>query len=455
MYIPGDVVMNGVYPVHMPGMEPLTCGMLYKNGAMLVEAMKWTIENVNNKNILNGVTLGGLALDDCFTAFKGLHEVTSVRRHGMTVKDSNGNALDPATIDGYHGGYLTTFVLPLAKLMNEIKRPQIAINPTSSEGHDYPYLIYMTYGTDKIIKAYILMLKKLGWHYIQAVHDPDTFSRSFVKDFKEMAGKHGICVVASYEISSDMTGSDIVDKLRRQSTVQPVLAITREVMLNQIFNSLKSQNSSGQFNMITLVSKSSNSFMGYQDVAKGTINIGYRMPDIPEFIQHLSMLTANSAGVTNPWFSSWFEVLYNCSLDATSMRTYTTVCDRNRNVGAAPGMSYPSSVTSAIYGIYAFAFGLHETLKEYCGVNYIGVCGDYRNAADRGERLVEKIKAITFNVDGKTNIQFKNGEINFPLEYYFWNGPNSAWIKVGKLLSLWVQNKLFICMHSTVSCATI
>jgi hypothetical protein len=35
---------------------------------------------------------------------------------------------------------------------------------------------------------------------------------------------------------------------------------------------------------------------------------------------------------------------------------------------------------------------------------------------------VEKIKAITFNVDGKTNIQFKNGEINFPLEYYFWNG---------------------------------
>jgi hypothetical protein len=66
----------------------------------------------------------------------------------------------------------------------------------------------MTYGTDKIIKAYILMLKKLGWHYIQAVHDPDTFSRSFVKDFKEMAGKHGICVVASYEISSDMTGSD-------------------------------------------------------------------------------------------------------------------------------------------------------------------------------------------------------------------------------------------------------
>jgi hypothetical protein len=79
--------------------------------------------------------------------------------------------------------------------------------------------------------------------------------------------------------------------------------------------------------------------------------------------------------------------------------------DRNRNVGAAPGMSYPSSVASAIYGIYAFAFGLHETLKEYCGVNYIGVCGDYRNAADRGERLVEKIKAITFNVDGKTNIQ--------------------------------------------------
>jgi hypothetical protein len=71
------------------------------------------------------------------------------------------------------------------------------------------------------------------------------------------------------------------------------------------------------------------------------------------------------------------------------MRTYTTVCDRNRNVGTAPGMSYPSSVTSAIYGIYAFAFGLHETLKEYCGVNYIGVCGDYRNAADRGERLVE------------------------------------------------------------------
>ncbi|VDI31801.1 Hypothetical predicted protein, partial [Mytilus galloprovincialis] len=106
MYLHGDVIMNGVYPVHMGGKEPLSCGDLYKNGAMLVEAMRWTISQANSQNLLKGVTLGGLALDDCFSSLKSIHEVTAIHRHNMPIMDSNGNDLDPDSIDGYHGGSL-------------------------------------------------------------------------------------------------------------------------------------------------------------------------------------------------------------------------------------------------------------------------------------------------------------------------------------------------------------
>ncbi|XP_052073187.1 uncharacterized protein LOC127711238 isoform X3 [Mytilus californianus] len=432
MYLHGDVIMNGVYPVHMGGKEPLTCGDLYKNGAMLVEAMRWTISQANSQNLLRGVTLGGLALDDCFSSLKSIHEVTAIRRHNMPIMDSSGNDLDPDSIDGYHGGYLTGLVLPLAKLINTIKRPQIAINPTSTDNGEYPYLIHMLYGVDKLIEAYILMLKKVGWNYVQVVYDSDDFAMSFVSKFKEMAGKHGICIVASYEFSTGMTGNDMVEKLRKHSTVHPVLTISMESQINKILGSLKSQNAGDQFNMLTFIlGQSSDNFDGYQDIAMGTINIKYRMPDIAAFRQYLSNLTPNTAGSANPWFPQWYETLFNCSLDTSNMRQFTSVCNKNTNVGSAPGLFYHSSVTSAIYGIYAFVFGLHGTLIEMCGQNYNGVCANYRNGANKGDKLVEKIKSVVFNVDGLTNIQFSNGEINFPLEYYYWSGPTSAWIKVG------------------------
>lgn len=429
MYIPGDVVVSGLYPIHLSGTKPLTCGDLYRDGAMLVEALRWTIRQVNSQNILKGVTLGGLVIDDCFSILKSLHEVTAIQRREMEVKDSNGNVLDPDTVDGYHGGFQTSLVLPVAELMKEIKRPQIAINPTSTEGKNYPYLIYTLYGVDKLVQAYVLMLKKVGWHHVQAIYDPDQFSRSYIKKFKEIAGKHGICLVASYELNSMMTGNDIVRKLQQYSTVQPVLTLTSEPKINGILASLKSLNGSGQFNLMTLLlGKTYNSFQGYKDVAMGTINIGYKKPDISVFRNYLSTLTPNTAGNTNPWFSEWYEHLYNCSLDSADMRKYTTVCDRDRSVGSAPDLVYHSSVTSAILGLRAYAFGLHNTLIELCGSSYNGLCVNFTNGANKGERLVEYIKKVSFLFDGKTSIKFNGGEINLPLEYYNWN--SSSWVKV-------------------------
>jgi hypothetical protein len=70
--------------------------------------------------------------------------------------------------------------------------------------------------------------------------------------------------------------------------------------------------------------------MDNQEKTEGAIKNGqFRKPGNTWYTKDEDKQHTNSAGITNPWFSSWFEVLYNCSLDATNMRTYTTVCDRN------------------------------------------------------------------------------------------------------------------------------
>ena len=63
---PGDVVINGIFSLHEMGRSKFTCGELISTvHPLYLEAMIYAVRQANANNLLNGVSLGGLGIDDC------------------------------------------------------------------------------------------------------------------------------------------------------------------------------------------------------------------------------------------------------------------------------------------------------------------------------------------------------------------------------------------------------
>ena len=63
---PGDIVINGIFSLHEMGRSKFSCGELISSvHPLYLEAMIYAVRRVNADNLLNGVSLGGLGIDDC------------------------------------------------------------------------------------------------------------------------------------------------------------------------------------------------------------------------------------------------------------------------------------------------------------------------------------------------------------------------------------------------------
>ena len=65
IYLPGDIVLGGLFPIHEAGRNGTQCGKIKANqGVQRMVAMLYALDEVNqNSEILPGITLGAQILD--------------------------------------------------------------------------------------------------------------------------------------------------------------------------------------------------------------------------------------------------------------------------------------------------------------------------------------------------------------------------------------------------------
>lgn len=416
LYVPGDIIINGVFSVHDQGTGWLTCGDFNNDadsGIQFLEGMVYALNEINQQSLLQGVSLGALGFDDCRSKILGSHFVTQVQTGDNVITDDNDNVLERRTVEAYIGADNTDLTLPLSNLMNTIKRPLLGYNAMSSDLADDPYYLYMSQSNRLYMKAFVLLLKRLGWQYVQTVRDGSTEARNAIEEFRMIAADHGICVVASYEMGADM--GDLLTRLEGQSSVTPVLVVSPTEELLNLLREVNTQNKEGRFVFMAPVSRFENIFQGSENLVEGLITLDVQRPDLSAFRGYLSSLRVGTY-TTNPWFGEWLENVFKCSLDANNMRGYTTTCTAAVDVTSATDFRLNINSYATIYAVYAIAHGLQATLQYYCGVGYNKVCGDFMNAANKGKVLVEMIEKSSFTVGGLT-IQFHDGQAILPLEY--------------------------------------
>ncbi|KAK3084395.1 hypothetical protein FSP39_012853 [Pinctada imbricata] len=388
MYVPGDIVINGLFSLHFQGMAPLSCGLFdngMRPGVQYMEAMFYAINRINtyfraiDSTFLRGVSLGGLAFDDCMDASLGSHLVT------------------------------------------ENKKPLMGYAATSSELEDYEYYRYMLLGNKELLKALVLMIKRLGWHYVQVVQSPGGYFDTMYTDFRTIAAEEGICVVANHMFMEKGDMAHVIEKLKGHSSVKPVVLLANVNHIKSFLMKVDEMNVEGHFHYLLTMGKTEESaYQGLGNVTNGLLTVDIPGPDVTGFRQYLEGLRPTQY-MTNPWFNEWYEIAMNCSLDASNMRSFGVVCNDPVNTPITTKVDVMRAVFPAIFGVYALSTALHETLLHYCGSTYNGICADFMNAADKGKIMLDKIDNTVMNYNG-VSFMFKDKMVNFPVSFYNYGG---------------------------------
>ena len=84
--IPGDIMIGGLMMVHERD-ENRTCGKIMPQGGLqATEAMLYTLDEINRRNIIPGVKLGARIKDDCDRDIYGLEQSLDFIRGKMSTE---------------------------------------------------------------------------------------------------------------------------------------------------------------------------------------------------------------------------------------------------------------------------------------------------------------------------------------------------------------------------------
>lgn len=394
------------------------------------EAMLYAIQQVNSKGILKNVRLGGLGFDDCMSPVLGKLLVTEVHQRRRTIVDaSKNNTLNPNTIDAYMGAEALFNTLPLASLMNDLERPLLGYFASSTKLKEYPYYRYIFPSSYYTLKAVVLMLKRLGWNYVQVVQSNDEYHDIAFKDFKMLAAEEGICVVSRFSFWEDGDMMDAFNNLKHDMNVRPVFILANSTDLRSFLTTVKTSSGGGMFHFFSHLTENQH-VTGIEDIADGLWTVHADPLDMSGFIQHLSGLQPLTY-TANPWFKELYEHAYSCSLDASNMRSYQTVC-ADSNLNPITNKLNTIAVTQAVFpvvaAVHAAAYAIDETLKHYCGPGYSGICSNFQTAANKGQVLLQKLDEVTFEVEPGKVFRMKDESANFLIKYH--NFKNGGFVEV-------------------------
>ncbi|KAK6192475.1 hypothetical protein SNE40_003935 [Patella caerulea] len=428
VFIDGDIIVTGVFSIHKTGVSPLTCGQ-YDNGSrsglQFMEGMIYALNQVVRQNMLPGVKLGGLAFDDCSSSILATTILSQVKQGSLVIKDSNGNRLDPRKLDVYQASQTSALTFPIAELMNTFKRPLVAYSSYDEDLLDYEYYTRMSYGVGGEFRAIVMMLKHLGFHYVQLVYTDHEYFIKGNKEFRKIAAAEGICVVTT--IMAEADSGKTIDKLRMNRGVKAVVLNLGVTNNKDFLDGVKNRNASGEFALFGThnFGKDEAVVKGREDAANGVISVGFKHSSLIDYTNYLKGLRVGTQSLINPWFTEWYQQIHQCYIGSTNPQGFVSPCNNIQTNDITNSTNFVLSyfTETNIHAIYVIAKAIDMTLSNICGVNYQGVCGEFQNDPNKGIKLLENIKKVSINAENADYIvRFNGKEVDQPFIFYNYDG---------------------------------
>lgn len=385
IYTPGDVVIAGLLRAHESGSEPVSCGDMSQWGLGQAVTFNYAIRQAKTMlpGILNGISLGGLAIDDCDHPMLGRQFLNSLLGGRYIIRDQHGQLVDRFSVKAAVSDFSTDDkTSTLADGLKPFKIPMLALGPhdTMRPGmkEKHPSLSWAAPADDKLTMAIAALLAKNSWSYVQTVNSPTSSGRELVRTLRYATSWYKTCLTASYEIGEDGGYADIIAKIESKPSAPVVVFFTTMEESRGLLQAIRDTNVPRKFVIIATDSWGSyaEAVDGLSNIAHGTITFAPESHESQDFKTWLRTLNPRTA-YDVPGFKELYQMVKRCYIDAEAKDEYDNECD-NSNIVDGTGLHFGPEMFQMINSVFAVSKSLDKTLKYFCGASYSGVCSRFR-----------------------------------------------------------------------------
>ena len=380
-------------------------------GYQTLEAFQFAIEEVNKKkgqfkDILPGVTIGGVGLDSCSSDVRAGNLVSNIN-NGLFKLEKRGITVNPNEIFAYIGGPTSDSSIYLSRILRTLQLPQISYAATSVQLNDrdrYSFFLRTVPADDKLVEAMTNFLNQNDIRYVQVVHTANNYGIRGSEVFNRIAEEQRICVAqtisfADKGISLADSANNIVSVLLEKPLANTIVIFAQPLYINELLKAINREPLAIQrkyrFVGASQWGKTWEAVRNVEHIAENSVSMAIQNSDIYEFNEYLKVKTLANHG-HNPWFGEYYEKIFNCYLTEKKGDLFRPCRSSSQSVVSAREYVQDDSVLNVINSVFATALALDQTLKQVCGANYTGVCGAFKGQQTKGSLLLDNLKKVKF-----------------------------------------------------------
>ncbi|BFG05990.1 metabotropic glutamate receptor 2 [Drosophila madeirensis] len=445
----GDVILGGLMMVHSRE-DSITCGpIMPQGGIQALEAMLYTLDQVNKQQLLPNVTLGAHLLDDCDKDTYGLEmAVDFIKGSISNIDDAEYHCNKTQVrkvISGVVGAASSVTSIQVANLLRLFRIPQVSYFSTSPELSNKQRFEYFsrTIPSDHYqVKAMVEIVMRMGWSYVSIIYEESNYGIKAFEELEELLARHNICIaikeklVKDSGVAEDIAYDNIVLKLLTKPRARGAIIFGSDQEVRQVMRAVRRANATGSFSWIGSDGWSARNLVSddYEPEVEGTLSVQPQANPVRGFEEYFLNLTVEN-NQRNPWFVEFWEDHFQCRYPgstSTPYNNYTKQCTTKERL-SRQNTDFEDQLQFVSDAVMAFAYALRDMHHDLCG-GRPSLCDAMKPT--KGADLLKYLRKVQFkglsgdhfrfdvNGDGPARyniIHFKQSQIG---QYH--------WVKVGE-----------------------
>uniref|UniRef100_A0A0P5YKL2 Metabotropic glutamate receptor n=2 Tax=Daphnia magna TaxID=35525 RepID=A0A0P5YKL2_9CRUS len=412
----GDIILGGLFPVHVKG-EKTPCGSaVYNRGIQRLEAMLFAVDQINSEGkLLPGIRLGVNVVDTCSRDTYALNRSLEFIRASLNAMDhstslssaASGSAAsfqcrDGSTprdrrppsqqtkglgpVFGVVGGSYSSVSIQVANLLRLFRIPQISPASTAkvlSDKSRFEFFARTVPPDDYQAITLVDLVERFNWTYISTVASEGSYGESGIEVVHREAGARNICIALAERVSStadERVFDSIIRNLYRKPFARAVVLFTRADDARGLLAAAKRLSITSHFIWVASDGwgRQHKLVEGLEDVAEGALTVDLESKSVPGFDDYMLSLTPSN-NQRNPWYGDYWQEVHGCLLphnqhhpQSTSAHddqpaiSHASVCPAGLRLTHL-GYEQDSKIQFVVDAVYAFAHAISALQRDVCG----------------------------------------------------------------------------------------
>lgn len=417
-YVPGDIILGGVFSAHLTGANPFQCGSISED-TQLVQAFLYAVSRVSTLGTLRaGVKLGAVVFDDCSSSSYARSAVSNYLTNTVTLQDDKNEKIDQSKTFAFAGSGSDSVSFSLAELSSQLGFSLTGYKAQSHSLSEFPYYSSVISDDSSVINALLALLNRIGWTYLQLAYADDSLGEKFSKELLNRASHYRICF-SSTKFTPHSNKTLLARNMTSNIFAKVIVLHAETPDAMEFLTALNRSSGASQYAVIAtrnwMTSIAMEAFT--RRLVFPILTIQPKSPSYQLFFNYLRSLTPTTQD-TNPWFNEWYEKQMGCRINPSQLSSVPQCNDfQNTPITSSQNFLLHPGAIHVANAVLAAARGIDAALRYYCGSSYTSVCSALKQAQDKAAVMAAKMQNDSFVDDTGTINKMVDGISSTGFDY--------------------------------------